>query len=77
MNSYLIIGIGEIQLSESFCLAKPIQQLVNQKKRILIFDGDIVKILIIHTKAKASIWLFIKKNKCSGEGFKRPDKAIG
>ena len=76
-NPHPIIGIGEIQLGESPCPAKPIQRLANQRQRILIFDGDIVKTPIIHTKAEASIWLPIKKNRCSGGGFGRPDKAVG
>ena len=76
-NPHSIIGIGEIQLDESLCPTKPIQQLANQRQRILIFDGNIVKTLIIHTKAEASIWLPIKKNKCSGGGFGRPDEAVG
>ena len=54
-NFYLIIGISKIQLGKSPYLAKLIQQLVNQKQQILIFYGNIIKILIIHTKAKVSI----------------------
>ena len=76
-NLYPIIGIGEIQLGESPCPAKPIQRLANQKQQISIFDSDIVKTLIIHTKAKTSIWLPIKKNRCSGRGFGRLDEAVG
>ena len=76
-NPHPIIGIGEIQLGESPCPAEPIQRLANQRQRISIFDGDIVKTPVIHTKAEASIWLPIEKNRCSGGGFGRPDKAIG
>ena len=41
------------------------------------FYGDIIKIPIIHTKAEASIWLPIEKNKYSGRRFGRPNKAVG
>ena len=76
MNPHPIIGIGEIQLGKSLGLAKPIQQLANQKQQILVFDGDIIKTSIIHTKAEVSIWLSIKKNKCFGGGFGKPDEAV-
>ena len=76
-NPHPIISIGEIQLDESPCPAKPIQQLANQRQRILVFDGDIVKTLIIHKKAEASIWFSIKKNKCSGGRFGKLDEAVG
>ena len=75
-NFHLIIGIDEIQLGESFYLTELIQRFANQRQQILIFDDNIIKILIIYTKTKASIWLSIKKNKCSGGRFGRPDKAI-
>ena len=77
MNPHLIIGIGEIQLSEFPCPAKPIQQLANQRQQISVFDGNIIKTPTIHTKTEASIWLPIKKNRCSGKGFRRPDEAVG
>ena len=77
INPHLIIGISEIQLGESLCPAKPIQQLANQRQRILVFDSDIDKTPIIHTKAEASIWLPIKKNKYSGGGFGKLNEAIG
>ena len=76
-NPHLIIGISEIQLGESPCPTKPIQRLANQRQRILVFDGDTVKIPIIYTKVEASIWLSIKKNKCSSGRCKKPDEAIG
>ena len=72
-----MISIGEIQLGKSSWLAKPIQQLANQRQWISVFDGYIVETPIIHTKAEASIWLLIKEDECSGGGLGRPDKAIG
>ena len=54
-NLYPIIGIGKVQLDESPCPTKPIQQLANQKKWILVFDDYIVEILIIFAKAKIFI----------------------
>ena len=43
----------------------------------MVFDSNIVKIPIIHTKVEASIWLLIKKNRCFGGGFERSDEAVG
>ena len=76
-NPYPIISIGEIQLSKSFYLAKSIQQFTNQRQRILVFNSNIVKTLIIHTKTKAFIWLFVKQNENSSRGLGKPDKANG
>ena len=72
-----MISIGEIQLGESLCPAEPIQQLTNQRQRILVFDGYIVEAPIIHAKAETSIRLPIKEDKCSSGGLGRLDKAIG
>ena len=76
INPYLIIGIDEIQLGESPCLAMPIQQFANQKQRISVFNGDIIKTPITHAKAEASIRLLIEEDKYSGGGLGRLDKAV-
>ena len=55
MNFYLIIGINKIQLDKSLYLAKQIQQFANWRQRILVWDSDIVKTLIIYIKTKVSI----------------------
>ena len=72
-----MISIREIQLGKSFCLTKLIQQFANQKQRILVFDDYIVKTTIIYTKWEASIWLPIKKDRCSSGELEKPDKAVG
>ena len=77
MNSHLIIVIGEIQLNKSLCPAESIQQLANQKQRILIFNGNIIKISIIYIKMETSIWLLIKKNKGFDRRYRRPNEAVG
>ena len=71
-----MIGIGKIQLGESLCPTKPIQQLANQKQWILVFDDYIIEIPIIHAKAETFIWLSIEEDKCSSEGFGRLNKAV-
>ena len=38
-NSYLMIGVSEIQLGEALSPAKPIQKLANQKQKILILNN--------------------------------------
>ena len=76
-NSYPIIGIGKTQLDKSLYLAKPIQQLANQRQQILVFDGNIIKTPIIYTKAEVFIWLLVKYNKSSNRGLQRLDKAVG
>ena len=43
---------------------------------VLVFDSNIVKTPIIHTKAEAFIWLLIEKNRCFDKRFERLDKAI-
>ena len=60
-----MIGVGEIQLDKSPCSNKLFKQLANQRQQILVFDSNIIKALIIDTKAEASIWLLIKGDKCS------------
>ena len=72
-----MIGVGEVQLGESPNLAKPIQWFTNQRQQILVFDSNIVEILIINAKAEASIWLLIEDDKCSNKGLGRPNKAVG
>ena len=76
-NSYLMIGIGEIQLGKSLCLIEPIQQLANQRQRISVFSSDITEGPIIYAKTKASIWLPVEVDRCFGGGFERLDKAVG
>ena len=72
-----MIGVGEIQLNKSLCPTEPIQQLVNQRQWILVFDSDIIKALIIYAKVEVSIWLLVKEDRCSGGGLGKLDKAIG
>ena len=75
-NSHLMVGVGEVQLSEPPSLAKPIQQFTNQRQWIFVFDSDIVEILIIYIKAEAPIWLLIKQNRCTGRKFGKPDEVV-
>ena len=55
INLYLIISIDEIQLGKIFGPIKPIQQLTNQKKGILILNNEVIETSIIHAKAETSI----------------------
>ena len=72
-----MVGIGEIKLGKSSCLTEPIQQLTNQKHRISVFYGYIVKIPIIYAKAETLIWLLIKEDRGSGGGIGGLDEAVG
>ena len=42
----------------------------------MIFDGNIIKTLIIYTKAKSFISLLIKKNRCFSKKLKKPNKVV-
>ena len=42
----------------------------------MVFNDNMIKILIIYIKTETSIWLLIKKNKYINKGLERPDKAL-
>lgn len=44
---------------------------------MLVFDGEIIKALILYTKVEAFISLLITKNKSFDAGFIRLDKIVG
>ena len=75
-NSHPVIGICEVKLGKPSCLPQSIQGLLDQRKWILILDGEVVKTLIINAKLEAAIWLLIKKDRSSCWGFGGSDETI-
>lgn len=49
LNIHLIIYINKVQFGKLLSLAEIVKKIINQKKRILIFDCQIIKIAIINT----------------------------
>lgn len=53
-NSHQMINIIEIQLGKTLGLTQLIQCFTNQQKKIPVFEREVIKALIINTKAKIS-----------------------
>ena len=75
-NSHPVIGTSEVELGKPPCSPQSIQGLLDQRKLILIFDGRVVKSLIINAKSEVAIWFFIKKDGSFFWGFGESDKTI-
>ena len=59
----LIIGVFEINLSEQSGVIKIIQNLINQRQRIVILNYYLIQILIINAKLKLTILLRNEEHK--------------
>lgn len=64
-NMQLMIGILHIKEGIIVSWLKRIEQLWDKRKGIAVFDGDVVQLVIVNTKAKEAIGLFDKKNRGS------------
>jgi len=58
----LVIGILEIKTRVDLGMLEAIEEFGDKRQRLSIFDGNIVKLVIIDTKAKTSVGFFDKEN---------------
>lgn len=63
LNSHLMISTSKVQLNKLLDVIKLVLKLADERQRVAIFDSQIIEILIIDSQAKASIELFIKKDR--------------
>lgn len=71
---YLKIYTSQVQLCELLDLTQLIQGFINQRQWISSLDHEIVKILIIDTQVKATIWLPIKKDRDTSRRLNKSNK---
>ena len=58
----MVIGILEIKTRVDLGMLEAIEEFGDKRQRLSIFDGNIVKLVIIDTKAKTSVGFFDKEN---------------
>jgi formyltetrahydrofolate hydrolase len=65
LDANLPVSRAKIELCEVVASCKPIEEVIDARKRILVFDCDIVERPIINTHVEATVLLLDKEDRCS------------
>lgn len=75
-NPHPMIWIGLVKLCEKFGPTQPIQKLTNEGQRVLIFNSQVVEILVVDIQPKTTIKLLDKQDRSIYKRFGRAYKPI-
>jgi hypothetical protein len=55
LNTDSVVGVLDVNLTEIFCVSKPIEDLRNEGERVTILHRDIVEPSVVYAKTKTTI----------------------
>src|SRR5579859_1512544 len=71
LHPQLMISIVDVKLGEYLGTTDPVEHLPNQRERILVLFGDLVKTSIVDTKMKGTVGFLDEEDGCATGGLGR------
>ena len=70
-----MVAAAQVDLAEVLGSLQPIEQLIDQRKRIAVLDGDVVERTIVDTHAHGAIFLLDEQDRSAEGRLARLDEA--